>query len=119
MGPIGVKKHFLPFLPYHPIFAAKPSEDAQPLGTVSAAPWGSSSILPISWDYIKMMGGKGLKQATEIAIINANYIAKRLEKHYRVLFQCARGYVAHEFILDIRPFKKSANMEAVDVAKRL
>ncbi|KAI4573449.1 hypothetical protein MJG53_003326 [Ovis ammon polii x Ovis aries] len=119
MGPIGVKKHLVPFLPNHPIISVKPSEDAQALGTVSAAPWGSSCILPISWAYIKMMGGKGLKQATEIAILNANYMAKRLEKHYRVLFRGARGYVAHEFILDTRPFKKSANIEAVDVAKRL
>nr|XP_008539869.1 PREDICTED: glycine dehydrogenase (decarboxylating), mitochondrial isoform X3 [Equus przewalskii] len=119
MGPIGVKKHLVPFLPNHPIISVKPNEDAWPVGTVSAAPWGSSSILPISWAYVKMMGGKGLKQATEIAILNANYMAKRLEKHYRVLFRGARGYVAHEFILDTRPFKKSANIEAVDVAKRL
>ncbi|KAM5298419.1 glycine dehydrogenase (decarboxylating), mitochondrial [Ctenodactylus gundi] len=119
MGPIGVKKHLAPFLPNHPIISVKPNEDTWPVGTVSAAPWGSSSILPISWAYIKMMGGKGLKQATEIAILNANYMAKRLEKHYRILFRGARGYVAHEFILDTRPFKKSANIEAVDVAKRL
>ncbi|ELW69320.1 Glycine dehydrogenase [decarboxylating], mitochondrial [Tupaia chinensis] len=116
MGPIGVKKHLAPFLPNHPMISMKPNEDACPVGTISAAPWGSSSILPISWAYIKMMGSKGLKQATEIAILNANYMAKRLEKHYRILF---RGYVAHEFILDTRPFKKSANIEAVDVAKRL
>ncbi|XP_028619935.1 glycine dehydrogenase (decarboxylating), mitochondrial [Grammomys surdaster] len=119
MGPIGVKKHLVPFLPSHPIVSLKPNEDTWPVGTVSAAPWGSSSILPISWAYIKMMGGKGLKEATEVAILNANYMAKRLEKHYRVLFRGARGYVAHEFILDTRPFKKSANIEAVDVAKRL
>lgn len=119
MGPIGVKKHLVPFLPSHPIVSLKPNEDTWPVGTVSAAPWGSSSILPISWAYIKMMGGKGLKEATEIAILNANYMAKRLEKHYRVLFRGARGYVAHEFILDTRTFKKSANIEAVDVAKRL
>uniref|UniRef100_A0A2K6PYC7 Glycine cleavage system P protein n=3 Tax=Cercopithecidae TaxID=9527 RepID=A0A2K6PYC7_RHIRO len=119
MGPIGVKKHLVPFLPNHPIISLKRNEDACPVGTVSAAPWGSSSILPISWAYIKMMGGKGLKQATETAILNANYMAKRLEKHYRILFRGARGYVGHEFILDTRPFKKSANIEAVDVAKRL
>lgn len=119
MGPIGVKKHLSPFLPSHPVISIKPTEGTWPVGTVSAAPWGSSSILPISWAYIKMMGGKGLKEATEIAILNANYMAKRLEKHYRVLFRGARGYVAHEFILDTRPFKKSANVEAVDVAKRL
>uniref|UniRef100_A0A8C9NYQ3 glycine dehydrogenase (aminomethyl-transferring) n=1 Tax=Spermophilus dauricus TaxID=99837 RepID=A0A8C9NYQ3_SPEDA len=94
MGPIGVKKHLVPFLPNHPIIAVKPNEDTWPVGTVSAAPWGSSSILPISWAYIKMMGGKGLKQATEIAILNANYMAKRLEKHYRVLFRGARGFHA-------------------------
>ncbi|XP_069889333.1 glycine dehydrogenase (decarboxylating), mitochondrial [Dipodomys merriami] len=119
MGPIGVKKHLAPFLPSHPIVSMTSEETTWPVGTISAAPWGSSSILPISWAYIKMMGGKGLKQATEMAILNANYMAKRLEKHYRVLFRGARGYVAHEFILDIRPFKKSANIEAVDVAKRL
>ncbi|KAM6182198.1 glycine dehydrogenase (decarboxylating), mitochondrial [Erethizon dorsatum] len=119
MGPIGVKKHLAPFLPSHPIISVKLNEGNWPVGTVSAAPWGSSSILPISWAYIKMMGSKGLKQATEIAILNANYMAKRLEKHYRILFRGARGYVAHEFILDTRPFKKSANIEAVDVAKRL
>uniref|UniRef100_A0A2K5EM87 glycine dehydrogenase (aminomethyl-transferring) n=1 Tax=Aotus nancymaae TaxID=37293 RepID=A0A2K5EM87_AOTNA len=113
------KKHLAPFLPNHPIISLKLNEDTRPVGTISAAPWGSSSILPISWAYIKMMGGKGLKQATETAILNANYMAKRLEKHYRILFRGARGYVGHEFILDTRPFKKSANIEAVDVAKRL
>ncbi|XP_028910492.1 glycine dehydrogenase (decarboxylating), mitochondrial [Ornithorhynchus anatinus] len=119
MGPIGVKQHLAPFLPNHPVISMQPDKDARSLGTISAAPWGSSAILPISWAYIKMMGGKGLKHATEIAILNANYMAKRLEKHYKVLFRGARGYVAHEFILDTRPFKKSANIEAVDVAKRL
>uniref|UniRef100_A0A4X2K9D1 Glycine cleavage system P protein n=1 Tax=Vombatus ursinus TaxID=29139 RepID=A0A4X2K9D1_VOMUR len=119
MGPIGVKKHLAPFLPNHPVMPIKVDKDGHPLGTVSASPWGSSAILPISWAYIKMMGGRGLKHATEIAILNANYMTKRLEKHYKVLFRGARGYVAHEFILDTRPFKKSANIEAVDVAKRL
>uniref|UniRef100_A0A5F8H1M2 Glycine cleavage system P protein n=1 Tax=Monodelphis domestica TaxID=13616 RepID=A0A5F8H1M2_MONDO len=119
MGPIGVKKHLAPFLPNHPVIPTKLDKDGHPLGTVSSAPWGSSAILPISWAYIKMMGSRGLKHATEIAILNANYMAKRLEKHYKVLFRGARGYVAHEFILDTRPFKKSANIEAVDVAKRL
>ncbi|KAM9329715.1 glycine dehydrogenase (decarboxylating), mitochondrial [Gastrophryne carolinensis] len=117
MGPIGVKKHLAPYLPSHPVIAFQ--DDGQSLGTISAAPWGSSAILPISWAYIKMMGSKGLKHATEIAILNANYMAKRLEKQYKVLFRGSRGYVAHEFILDIRPFKKSANIEAADVAKRL
>ncbi|XP_030423394.1 glycine dehydrogenase (decarboxylating), mitochondrial isoform X1 [Gopherus evgoodei] len=119
MGPIGVKNHLVPYLPSHPVVALQRDKDACPLGTISAAPWGSSAILPISWAYIKMMGGKGLKHASEIAILNANYMAKRLEKHYKVLFRGARGYVAHEFILDARPFKKTANVEAVDVAKRL
>uniref|UniRef100_A0A2R8M9G7 glycine dehydrogenase (aminomethyl-transferring) n=1 Tax=Callithrix jacchus TaxID=9483 RepID=A0A2R8M9G7_CALJA len=94
MGPIGVKKHLAPFLPNHPIISLKLNEDTCPVGTISAAPWGSSSILPISWAYIKMMGGKGLKQATETAILNANYMAKRLEKHYRILFRGARGFHA-------------------------
>ncbi|NXD92529.1 GCSP dehydrogenase, partial [Chaetorhynchus papuensis] len=129
MGPIGVKKHLAPYLPTHPVIKIQPDKDACPLGTVSAAPWGSSAILPISWVYIKTMGAKGLKHASEIAILNANYMAKRLEKHYKILFRGAKGkyysyffstsYVAHEFILDTRPFKKTANIEAVDVAKRL
>lgn len=119
MGPIGVKKHLAPYLPSHPVIPLHTDSNASPLGTVSSAPWGSSAILPISWAYIKMMGSKGLKHATEIAILNANYMARRLETHYKVLFRGIRGYVAHEFILDTRPFKKSANVEAVDVAKRL
>ncbi|XP_040213560.1 glycine dehydrogenase (decarboxylating), mitochondrial [Rana temporaria] len=118
MGPIGVKKHLTPYLPNHPVIALQ-GNDGRSLGTISAAPWGSSAILPISWAYIKMMGAKGLKHATEIAILNANYMAKRLEKHYKILFRGSRGCVAHEFILDVRPFKKSANIEAVDIAKRL
>nr|XP_033781749.1 LOW QUALITY PROTEIN: glycine dehydrogenase (decarboxylating), mitochondrial [Geotrypetes seraphini] len=119
MGPIGVKKHLAPYLPSHPVITVQSDNAASSLGTVSAAPWGSSAILPISWAYIKMMGTKGLKHATEIAILNANYMARRLEKHYKVLFRGARGYVAHEFILDTRPFKKTANIEAADIAKRL
>ncbi|XP_026531783.1 glycine dehydrogenase (decarboxylating), mitochondrial [Notechis scutatus] len=119
MGPIGVKMHLAPFLPSHPVIASLHDAHSSPLGTISAAPWGSSAILPISWVYIKMMGGKGLKHASEIAILNANYMAKRLENHYKILFRGSKGYVAHEFILDTRPFKKTANIEAVDVAKRL
>ncbi|XP_068523740.1 glycine dehydrogenase (decarboxylating), mitochondrial [Anas acuta] len=119
MGPIGVKKHLAPYLPTHPVIKIQTDKDACPLGTVSAAPWGSSAILPISWVYIKTMGAKGLKHASEVAILNANYMAKRLEKHYKILFRGVRGYVAHEFILDTRPFKKTANIEAVDLAKRL
>uniref|UniRef100_A0A8C6XXA0 Glycine cleavage system P protein n=1 Tax=Naja naja TaxID=35670 RepID=A0A8C6XXA0_NAJNA len=119
MGPIGVKMHLAPFLPSHPVIASPHDAHSSPLGTISAAPWGSSAILPISWVYIKMMGAKGLKHASEIAILNANYMAKRLENHYKILFRGSKGYVAHEFILDTRPFKKTANIEAVDVAKRL
>uniref|UniRef100_A0A9J8BAN6 glycine dehydrogenase (aminomethyl-transferring) n=1 Tax=Cyprinus carpio carpio TaxID=630221 RepID=A0A9J8BAN6_CYPCA len=119
MGPIGVKQHLAPFLPSHPVVNMQSSNAESSLGTISAAPWGSSAILPISWAYIKMMGSKGLVHATEVAILNANYMAKRLENHYKILFRGSKGFVAHEFILDVRPFKKSANIEAVDVAKRL
>uniref|UniRef100_A0A3Q3NIX3 glycine dehydrogenase (aminomethyl-transferring) n=1 Tax=Labrus bergylta TaxID=56723 RepID=A0A3Q3NIX3_9LABR len=119
MGPIGVKAHLAPFLPSHPVVAMQSVNTGSSLGTISAAPWGSSAILPISWAYIKMMGSKGLLHATEVAILNANYMAKRLDGHYKVLFRGRKGFVAHEFILDVRPFKKTANIEAVDVAKRL
>ncbi|XP_078070225.1 glycine dehydrogenase (decarboxylating), mitochondrial [Mustelus asterias] len=119
MGPIGVKKHLAPYLPSHPVIPPVSDSDARPLGTISAAPWGSSAILPISLAYIKLMGSNGLRHATEVAILNANYMAKRLEAFYKIVFRGAKGYVAHEFILDVRPFKKTANIEAVDVAKRL
>uniref|UniRef100_A0A8D3DAL6 glycine dehydrogenase (aminomethyl-transferring) n=1 Tax=Scophthalmus maximus TaxID=52904 RepID=A0A8D3DAL6_SCOMX len=119
MGPIGVKSHLAPFLPSHPVVAMQSVNASSSLGTISAAPWGSSAILPISWAYIKMMGSKGLRHATEVAILNANYMAKRLEGHYKILYRGEKGFVAHEFILDVRPFKKTANIEAVDVAKRL
>jgi glycine dehydrogenase len=116
MGPIGVAVHLAPFLPGHPALGAGPSSA---IGPVSAAPWGSASILAISWAYIAMMGGDGLKEATEIAILNANYMAKRLEGHYPILYRGAGGRVAHEFIVDLRRFKESAGIEAEDVAKRL
>uniref|UniRef100_A0A8C7LUB2 glycine dehydrogenase (aminomethyl-transferring) n=1 Tax=Oncorhynchus kisutch TaxID=8019 RepID=A0A8C7LUB2_ONCKI len=119
MGPIGVKEHLAPFLPCHPVVSMSAGNMSSSLGTISAAPWGSSAILPISWAYIKMMGAKGLVHATEVAILNANYMAKRLESHYKILFKGRKGFCAHEFILDVRPFKKTANIEAVDVAKRL
>ncbi|KAG1957132.1 glycine dehydrogenase (decarboxylating), mitochondrial [Pimephales promelas] len=119
MGPIGVKQHLAPFLPNHPVVNIQFTNAGSSLGTISAAPWGSSAILPISWAYIKMMGSKGLGHATEVAILNANYMAKRLENNYKILFRGTKGFVAHEFILDVRPFKKTANIEAVDVAKRL
>src|SRR6266511_1834805 len=114
MGPIAVARHLGPFLPGHPV-TGLPS---QSLGTVSAAPNGSAGILPISWAYIAMMGSGGLKRATEVAILNANYMAKRLEKHYPILYTGEHGRVAHEFILDARPFKK-AGVEVDDIAKRL
>ena len=116
MGPIGVVSHLAPFLPSHSVI---PMGGKQAIGAVSAAPWGSSSILPISWMYIAMMGGDGLTNATKIAILNANYIAKRLEGHYDVLYKGSNGLVAHECILDLREFKKSAEIEVDDIAKRL
>ncbi|XP_046617815.1 glycine dehydrogenase (decarboxylating), mitochondrial isoform X1 [Neodiprion virginianus] len=122
VGPIGVKKHLAPFLPSHPIInplADDTDGGKQSLGTISAAPYGSSAILPISWAYIKMMGPKGLRKATQVAILNANYMSKRLEGHYVTLYKGTTGLVAHEFIIDVRDFKKTANVEAVDIAKRL
>jgi glycine dehydrogenase len=114
MGPICVAKHLVPYLPGHPLAAG-----ASAVGPVSAAMWGSASILPISFAYIAMMGEPGLRRATEIAILNANYIAKRLGEHYPVLYTGRNGRVAHELILDCRGFKKSAGIEAEDIAKRL
>jgi glycine dehydrogenase len=116
MGPIGVMAHLAPYLPTHKII---PMGGTQGIGAVSAAPWSSASILPISWVYIALMGGAGLKLATEVAILSANYIAKRLENHYSVLYKGKNGFVAHECILDLREFKKSADIEVDDIAKRL
>ncbi|KAJ1266715.1 hypothetical protein BS78_08G173400 [Paspalum vaginatum] len=122
MGPIGVKKHLAPFLPSHPVVPTGGfplPEKTDPLGTIAAAPWGSALILPISYTYIAMMGSQGLTDASKIAILNANYMAKRLEKHYPVLFRGVNGTVAHEFIIDLRGFKATAGIEPEDVAKRL
>ncbi|KAK2169698.1 hypothetical protein NP493_1179g00017 [Ridgeia piscesae] len=119
MGPIGVKKHLAPFLPTHPVVEPVGSDPKQSFGTVSAAPYGSSSILPISWAYIKMMGLEGLKRATETAILNANYMASRLKGYYPIVFTNDKGYCAHEFILDCRDFKKTSHIEVADIAKRL
>lgn len=116
MGPIAVASHLAPFLPGHPIVDCG---GAQAIGPVAAAPWGSPSILSISFMYILMMGARGLTRATEVAILNANYMAKRLEDHYPVLYRGENGRVAHEFILDLRPLKASAGIEAEDFAKRL
>jgi glycine dehydrogenase len=116
MGPIGVAAHLAPHLPGH---AVVPTGGLGDHGAVSAAPWGSASILPISYMYIDMMGGSGLTEATKVAILNANYIAKRLEAHYPVLYRGANGLVAHECIVDPRAFKASAGIEVEDIAKRL
>ena len=115
MGPIGVAAHLIPFLPATPIN----TDNSQSIGAISAAPWGSASILTISWMYIAMMGAKGLTNATEVAILNANYIAKRLEAYYPILFKGKSGLVAHECIIDLRPLKKRAGVEVDDIAKRL
>ncbi|OEC60122.1 MULTISPECIES: aminomethyl-transferring glycine dehydrogenase [Pseudomonadaceae] len=112
VGPIGVKAHLAPFLPGHGHLARK-------AGAVSAAPFGSASILPITWMYIRMMGGAGLRRASQLAILNANYIARRLEEHYPVLYTGTNGLVAHECILDLRPLKDSSGISVDDVAKRL
>ncbi len=116
MGPIGVKAHLTDFLPTHSLVSVGGSAG---IGAVSAAPWGSPGILPISWTYIAMMGADGLTSATEVAILNANYIAKRLAPHYPVLYTGKSGLVAHECIIDLRDFKKSADIDVTDVAKRL
>jgi len=122
MGPIGVKAHLAPFLPSHPVIptGAMPAvDDKKPFGCMAAAPHGSSLILAISYGYMVMMGGKGLTKASEHAILNANYMASRLSEDYEILFKGENGTVAHEFILDVRPFKNSVNIEAEDIAKRL
>ncbi len=116
VGPIGVAAHLAPFLPGHPVIEVG---GAQAIGPVSAAPYGSAGILAISYMYIGLMGGEGLAQASRIAILNANYMAARLRGHYDVLYTGEHGTVAHEFILDLRPFKASPGIEAEDVAKRL
>ena len=116
MGPIGVKSHLAPFLPGHSVIHTG-GEHA--ITAISAAPWGSASILLISWAYIAMMGGKGLTQATKIAILNANYIKARLNNHYPTLYVGTNGNVAHEMIIDMRQFKQTANIEVEDIAKRL
>jgi len=117
VGPIGVGKHLAPFLPNNPVqpIAGLNSDNA----AVSSATWGSASILPISWMYIAMMGEQGLTKATQVAILNANYIAKKLGDHYPVLYTGRNNRVAHECILDIRPLKESSGISEEDVAKRL
>ncbi len=122
MGPIGVMSHLVEFLPSTSIFNSEQStanSQQTSVGAISAAPWGSASILTISWMYIRMMGGVGLTEATKVAILNANYMAKRLESYYPVLYKGKSGLVAHECILDLRLLKKSAGIEVEDIAKRL
>ncbi|MBI3688146.1 MAG: aminomethyl-transferring glycine dehydrogenase [Actinobacteria bacterium] len=117
VGPIGVRAHLAPYLPNHPLVA-----DAGPgtgVGPVAAAPWGSASILPISWAYVRLMGAAGLTRATEVAVLAANYVAKRLEPHYPVLYTGRNGLVAHECIIDLRPLTKETGVTVDDVAKRL
>ena len=116
MGPICCKAHLAPFLPGHPVIE---TGGEKAIGAVSAAPWGSASILTISYAYIAMMGPEGLRRATQVAIAGANYIAKRLEGHYPVLYTGQNGMVAHECIVDVRDLKKSAGIEVGDIAKRL
>lgn len=117
VGPIGVKAHLVPFLPGHPLIDN--GSGAQGIGPVTAAPWGSASILPISWMYIALMGPMGLQRATEVAILNANYIAHRLSQDYDILYTGQQGLVAHECIIDLRNFRKTAGITVEDVAKRL
>ena len=115
VGPIAVADHLASFLPSHPHQALEKDQ----VGAVASAPYGSASILVIPWMFLAMVGGKGLARCTEVAILNANYLAKRLSAHYPILYRGAGGWVAHEFILDFRPFKASAGIEVEDVAKRL
>ncbi|POW59245.1 glycine dehydrogenase (aminomethyl-transferring) [Candidatus Pantoea alvi] len=117
MGPIGVKAHLAPFVPGHSVVQIEEMLTQQ--GAVSAAPFGSASILPISWMYIRMMGAEGLKRASQVAILNANYIASRLQSAYPVLYAGRDGRVAHECILDIRPLKEQTGISELDIAKRL
>jgi glycine dehydrogenase len=117
VGPIGVREHLAPFLPRHGQVAEAGPEGG--VGVISAAPWGSAAILPISWAYIAMMGGPGLRRATETAILNANYVAHRLAPHYPVLYTGPDGLVAHECVLDLRPLTQATGVTVEDVAKRL
>ncbi|MEU5261393.1 aminomethyl-transferring glycine dehydrogenase [Amycolatopsis sp. NPDC021455] len=117
VGPIGVRAHLAPFLPNHPLQPA--AGPAGGVGPVSAAPWGSASILPISWAYVRMMGAEGLRRATLVAVANANYVARRLAGHFPVLYTGREGLVAHECVLDLRPLTRATGVTVDDVAKRL
>ncbi|QES51189.1 glycine dehydrogenase (aminomethyl-transferring) [Streptomyces venezuelae] len=117
VGPVGVRAHLAPYLPNHPLQPTAGPETG--VGPISAAPWGSAGILPISWSYVRLMGGEGLKRATQVAVLGANYIAKRLEPHYPVLYTGPAGLVAHECIVDLRPLAKATGVSVDDIAKRL
>ncbi|NJQ01551.1 aminomethyl-transferring glycine dehydrogenase [Streptomyces zingiberis] len=117
VGPVAVRAHLAPYLPNHPLQPAAGPETG--VGPVSAAPWGSAGILPISWAYIRLMGAEGLRRATQVAVLSANYVAKRLEPHYPVLYTGPAGLVAHECIVDLRPLTKATGVTVDDVAKRL
>ncbi|MFD0367094.1 aminomethyl-transferring glycine dehydrogenase [Streptomyces sp. NPDC059071] len=117
VGPVAVRAHLAPYLPNHPLQPTAGPETG--VGPISAAPWGSAGILPISWSYVRLMGGEGLKRATQVAVLAANYIAKRLEPHYPVLYTGPAGLVAHECIIDLRPLSKSTGVSVDDIAKRL
>jgi glycine dehydrogenase len=121
MGPIGVKEHLAPYLPEHAVVSGVNPQAAPggTIGQVSAAPWGSPSILPISWAYIAMMGAAGLTRATQVAILNANYIARRLAPHYPIVYAGKNGRVAHECIIDLRQIRQACGVSVEDVAKRL
>ncbi|VAV93913.1 Glycine dehydrogenase [decarboxylating] (glycine cleavage system P protein) [hydrothermal vent metagenome] len=121
VGPIGVKAHLAPFLPSHCVVdGVNPAQGkGENIGQISAAPWGSASILPISWTYIAMCGEEGLKRSSMVAILNANYIAKRLDDHFPVVYKGTNGFVAHECIIDLRGFKEACGITVEDVAKRL
>jgi len=121
MGPIGVKAHLVPFLPDHPaVDGVNPAaKGGETVGAVAAAPWGSASILPISWTYIRLLGDEGLRRSTKVAVLNANYIARRLSDHYPILYTGKNGLVAHECIVDFRPLKETSGISVEDVAKRL
>ena len=116
MGPIGVAAHLAPYLPSHPVV---PTGGSRAIHALSAAPWSSASILLISYAYIRMLGGNGMTDATRFAILNANYVKARLERHYPVLYTRANGRVAHEMIFDLRALKQASGIDETDVAKRL
>jgi glycine dehydrogenase len=117
VGPVAVRAHLAPYLPNHPLQPSAGPDTG--VGPISAAPWGSAAILPISWSYVRLMGGEGLKRATQVAVLSANYIAKRLAPYFPVLYTGPAGLVAHECIIDLRPLAKSAGVSVDDVAKRL